>query len=168
MHCVNYHHCVCTSWRSSSLAHYRSSTVALLSYLDHVAILHYHALTILSRCYKVALHTISNRAFIAVLETILVGTKYVYTLFSMVFISLRSNVFCIDDVCTMWVRCCKSATPFCTIIRVFKRTLYLAEQLLMFISSVLQKGVTPLPVDHGLVDQLFLQIETYKVGFSTT
>ena len=101
MHCVNYHHCVCTSWRSSSLAHYRSSTVALLSYLDHVAILHYHALTILSRCHKVALHTISNRAFIAVLETILVGTKYVYTLFSMVFISLRSNVFCIDDVCTM-------------------------------------------------------------------
>ena len=43
-----------------------------------------------------------------------------------------------------------------TIIRVFKRTLYFAEQLLMFISSVLQQGLTPLPVDHGLVDQLFL------------
>ena len=101
MHSVNYHHCVCTSWRSSSLAHYRSSTVALLSYLDHVAILHHHALTILSRCHKVALHTISNRAFIATLETIVVLTENVYPLFSMVYISPMSNVLYNVDVRTM-------------------------------------------------------------------
>ena len=81
-------HCVCrsTSLKSSSLAQYRGHNSTLLHY-HAITMLQYCTIMLLRYCHNILsqsydLDIISNRAFIATLETIVTVTKYVYILFS--------------------------------------------------------------------------------------
>ena len=78
--------CRSTSLKSSSLAQYRGHNSTLLHY-HAITMLQYCTIMLLRYCHNILsqsydLDIISNRAFIATLETIVAVTKYVLILFS--------------------------------------------------------------------------------------
>ena len=86
-------------WRTIAVATVHCCTI-MLSQRCNIALSCSHDIVIMFY-HKFVLHTISNRAFIATLETIVVLTENVYPLFSMVYISPMSNVLYNVDVRTM-------------------------------------------------------------------